>query len=108
VTTGFLLAGLGISVVSPLLTEAAARTPGASFTAMFAGNRLAGLLTPLAMGALAGTPALGVGEAMVVLVVPSAALLLLLGAAAVRRPRARRGAPGDFTARAAHRAAAAR
>lgn len=88
VTAGFLLAGLGISVVSPLLTEAAGRTPGPAFTAMFVGNRLAGLLTPLAMGALAGTPALSVGEAMIALVVPSGALLLLLGAAAVRRRRA--------------------
>jgi Major Facilitator Superfamily len=88
VTAGFLLAGLGISVVSPLLTVAAGRTPGPAFTAMFVGNRLAGLLTPLAMGALAGTPALSVGEAMVALVVPSSALLLLLGAAAVRRRRA--------------------
>lgn len=87
VTAGFLLAGLGISVVSPLLTEAAGRTPGPAFTAMFAGNRLAGRLTPLAMGALAGTPALSVGEAMVLLVVPSGALLLLLGAAAVHRGR---------------------
>jgi hypothetical protein len=85
VTAGFLLAGLGISVVSPLLTEAAARTPGPSFTAMFVGNRLAGLLTPIAMGTLAGTPALGVGDAMIVLVAPSAALLLLLGVAAVSR-----------------------
>ena len=89
VTAGFLLAGLGISVVSPLLTEAAARTPGPAFTAMFVGNRLAGLLTPLAMGALAGTPLLSVGEAMILLVVPSGALLLLLGAAAVGRPRRR-------------------
>jgi predicted MFS family arabinose efflux permease len=80
----FGFAGLGISVVSPLLTEAAGRTPGpSSFTAMFVGNRLAGLLTPIAMGALAGTPALSVGGAMIVLVVPSAAMLLLLGAAAV-------------------------
>jgi MFS family permease len=90
VTAGFLLAGLGISVVSPLLTEAAGRTPGPAMTAMFVGNRLAGLLTPLAMGTLAGTPALTVGEAMIVLVVPSGALLLLLGAAAVRRPVAAR------------------
>jgi MFS family permease len=86
VIAGCLLAGLGISVVSPLLTEAAGRTPGPAFTAMFVGNRLAGLLTPLAMGSLAGTPALGVGEAMVTLVVPSGLLLLLLGAASVARP----------------------
>jgi hypothetical protein len=92
VTAGFLLAGLGISVVSPLLTEAAGRTPGPALTAMFVGNRLAGLLTPLAMGALAGTPALTVGEAMVVLVVPSGLLLLLLGAAAVGGERCGRAA----------------
>ena len=94
-TTGFLLAGLGISVVSPLLTEAAGRTPGPAFTAMFVGNRLAGLLTPLAMGTLAGTPVLAVGEAMIILVVPSAALLVLLGAAAVSQARPRR--PGIDT-----------
>jgi MFS family permease len=88
----FLFAGLGISVVSPLLTEAAGRTPGPAFTAMFVGNRLAGLLTPLAMGALAGTPTLSVGEAMIVLVAPSTALLLVLGVAAVRGPSARRPA----------------
>ena len=84
--TGFLLAGLGISVVSPLLTAAAGRTPGPAFTAMFVGNRLAGLATPVAMGALAGTSALAVGDAMILLVVPSAALLLVFGAAAVRGP----------------------
>ncbi len=84
---GFLLAGLGISVVSPLLTEAAGRTPGPALTAMFVGNRLAGLLTPLAMGALAGTDALTVGAAMIAVVAPSAVVLLLLGAAAVRGPR---------------------
>jgi hypothetical protein len=91
VTAGFLLAGLGISVVSPLLTQAAGRTPGAALTAMFVGNRMAGLLTPLAMGTLAGTPALGVGEAMIVLVVPSGVLLLLLGAAAVHPGSMRAG-----------------
>jgi MFS family permease len=91
-TAAFLFAGLGISVVSPLLTEAAGRTPGPAFTAMFVGNRLAGLLTPLAMGALAGTPTLSVGEAMIVLVAPSTALLLVLGVAAVRGPSARRPA----------------
>jgi MFS family permease len=86
-TIGFFFAGLGISVVSPLLTEAAGRAPGPALTAMFVGNRLAGLLTPLAMGALAG--GLSVGEAMVVLVVPNAVLLLLLGVAAVRTVRDR-------------------
>ena len=88
VLVGFLLAGLGISVVSPLLTAAAGRTPGPAFTAMFFGNRLAGLLTPLAMGALAGTAALSVGEAMIMLVVPSGIALLVLAAAALGRSAA--------------------
>jgi hypothetical protein len=48
---------------------------------------VAGLLTPLAMGALAGTPALTVGGAMMTLVVPSGLLLLLLGAATMRAGR---------------------
>lgn len=92
-TAGFFFAGLGISVVSPLLTEAAGRTPGPSFTAMFVGNRLAGLLTPIAMGAVAGTPALSVGEAMILLVAPSAALLFLLGAAALGRRKVSTDSP---------------
>lgn len=90
VVAGFFFAGLGISVVSPLLTEAASRTPGPSFTAMFVGNRFAGLLTPIAMGAVAGTPALSVGEAMILLVAPSAALL---GAAALGRRKVSTDSP---------------
>jgi hypothetical protein len=39
------------------------------------------------MGALAGTSALTVGEAMITLVAPSGLLLLLLGAAALRAGR---------------------
>ena len=59
---GFLLAGLGVSVQSPLLTQAAGNLPAGGFTALFVGNRTAGLVTPLARGTLAVTSALGVGK----------------------------------------------
>jgi predicted Na+-dependent transporter len=83
---GFFLAGLGVSTQSPVLTEAAAVTPGPAFTALFVGNRLAGLLTPLAVGTLAGT-SLGVGTAMTLVVVPSAVLLTVFAGRALGRPR---------------------
>jgi hypothetical protein len=86
---GFFLAGLGVSTQSPVLTEAAARTPGPALTALFVGNRLAGLLTPLAVGTLAGT-SLGVGTAMAFVVVPSAVLLMVFAGVVLGRPR---GAP---------------
>lgn len=83
---GFFIAGLGISVLDPLLVEAAGLAPGppgAGIRALFVGNRLAGLLTPLAVGSLANTAFLGVGEAMIIVVLPCAALLVLLSAAAL-------------------------
>jgi hypothetical protein len=84
---GFLAAGLGIAAVSPLLTEAAGRVAGgAGFRALFVGNRLAGLLTPVAVGSLAGTAQLSVGVAMVSVVLPVTALLVVLAVMAVRGP----------------------
>ncbi len=82
---GFLVAGLGVAAISPLLTEAAGRVPGgAGFRALFVGNRLAGLLTPVAVGSLAGTSTLSVGAAMVTVVLPVAAVLVFLAVRAVR------------------------
>jgi hypothetical protein len=84
---GFMVAGLGISVLDPLLTEAAGRTPGppgSGIRALFVGNRLAGLLTPLAVGSLADTAVLGVGSATAIVVLPCAALLAAVGATAIR------------------------
>ena len=78
---GFFVAGLGTSVLSPLLTQAAAQapgSPGAGLRALFVGNRLAGLLTPLVFGALAGLPALSVGATMIAIVLPCGAVMLLL------------------------------
>jgi hypothetical protein len=107
---GFLAAGLGISVLSPLLTEAAHRVPGppgSGLRAMFVGNRLAGLLTPVAVGSLAGSAQLGVGTAMVTVVLPCTTLLVVLAAMAVRgpaRPR-RAGVVGRLADQPAHRPA---
>ncbi len=88
VLAGFLVAGLGVSVLFPQLYDAAARAPGppgSGFTSMLIGQRTAALLTPLAIGALAGTSALGVGDAMAIVSLPAAALSLAL---AVGRRRA--------------------
>ena len=87
VLAGLLLAGLGVSVISPLLADAAARAPGppgAGFTVLLVSNRAAGLLTPLGVGALAGTGPLTVGAAMAVVALPCAAVLLTVVRAAIR------------------------
>jgi MFS family permease len=89
---GFLVAGLGISVISPLLADAAAKAPGrpgAGLRVMFIGDRLAGLLTPLVVGPLAATSVFTVGTAMAVVVVPSAVVLVLSCAVILRTPRPR-------------------
>lgn len=85
---GFLVAGLGIAAVSPLLTEAALRVPGppgAGFRALFVGNRLAGMLTPVAVGSLAATSVLNVGNSMIIVVVPAATLLIVFAMMSIRR-----------------------
>ena len=77
---GFLVAGLGTSVLFPQLYDRAARSPGppgSGFASMLIGQRGAGLLTPLMVGALADTEALGVGQAMAIVTVPAAVVVLL-------------------------------
>lgn len=71
---GFLLAGLGTSVMFPQLYDAAARVPGppgSGFTAMLIGQRGAALLVPLAIGSLADTD-LSVGSAIAIVTLPAA------------------------------------
>ncbi len=77
---GFVLAGLGISVLFPQLYDAAARAPGApgsGFASMLFGQRSASILVPLAIGALADTAALGVGDAMALILLPCAVISFL-------------------------------
>lgn len=85
---GFALAGLGVSAISPLLADIAAKAPGrlgAGLQVMFVGDRLAGLLTPLAIGPLAGTALLTVGNAMLIVAVPSAIVLVISATMALHR-----------------------
>jgi MFS family permease len=77
---GFLIGGLGTSVLFPQLYDRAARAPGppgSGFAFMLVGQRGAGVLTPLVVGALADTSALGVGQAMAIVVLPSILLMFL-------------------------------
>jgi len=70
---GFVLIGLGVATFMPKLYDDAARLPGrrgAGLGAMTAGMRVAFLVTPVAVGALAGT-SLSVGEAIAVFTLPS-------------------------------------
>ncbi len=77
---GFLVAGLGTSVLFPQLYDRAAKWPGApgsGFASMLIGQRGAGLLVPLIVGGLANTSALGVGQAMAIVVLPAALVVFL-------------------------------
>ncbi|WP_141787783.1 MFS transporter [Oryzihumus leptocrescens] len=89
---GFAAAGLGTGALAPLLAEAASRVgrEKEGVRAMFLGNRLAGFLTPVLVGSLAGT-ALTVGDAMACVALPCAVALLVLGRHVL--PGRRRGAP---------------
>ena len=71
---GFLLAGLGVATFMPKLYDDAARLPGrrgAGLGAMSGGMRVAFLVTPVAIGGLAGT-SLSVGSAIAIFALPAA------------------------------------
>lgn len=77
---GFMIAGLGTSILFPQLYDRAAKAPGppgSGFASMLIGQRGAGVLAPLVVGALADTEAFGVGQAMAVVVLPSAVIVYL-------------------------------
>jgi fucose permease len=70
---GFVLVGLGVATFMPKLYDDAARLPGrrgAGLGAMTAGMRVAFLVTPVAVGALAGS-SLSVGQAIAIFTLPS-------------------------------------
>ncbi|MDY7103855.1 MAG: MFS transporter [Actinomycetota bacterium] len=96
---GFLLIGVGVATFMPKLYDDAARLPGrrgAGLGAMTAGMRVAFLLTPVAVGGLAGT-SLSVGEAMAIVALPAMAGLVLVTEANERLLR-RRSTPTPTTA----------
>jgi MFS family permease len=77
---GFLVAGLGTSVLFPQLYDRAARTPGppgSGFSSMLLGQRGAAVVAPALIGGLADTSAFGVGQAMAIVVLPCAAVIAL-------------------------------
>ena len=77
---GFLIAGLGTSVLFPQLYDRAARSPGppgSGFASMLIGQRGAGLVAPLVVGWLADTDALDVGQAMAIVTIPAAIVVFL-------------------------------
>ena len=78
---GFLIAGLGSSVLLPQLYDRAARAPGppgSGFASMLIGTRSAAILAPLIVGTLANTASLGVGQAMAIVLLPSAVIVFLI------------------------------
>ncbi len=77
---GFLLVGVGVATFLPKLYDDAARLPGrrgAGLGAMTAGMRVAYLITPVAVGALAGT-SLSVGEAIAIFTLPATIGLVIV------------------------------
>jgi fucose permease len=78
---GFLIAGIGSSVLLPQLYDRAARAPGppgSGFGSMLIGTRSAAILAPLVVGTLADTAALSVGQAMAIVLLPSAVIVYLI------------------------------
>lgn len=77
---GFLLVGIGVATFMPKLYDDAARLPGrrgSGLGAMTAGMRVAFLVTPVAVGGLAGT-SLSVGDAIAIFTLPAAIGLVIV------------------------------
>lgn len=86
---GFVLVGIGVATFMPTLYDAAARLPGrrgAGLGAMTGGMRVAYLVTPVAVGALAGT-SLSVGSAIAIFTIPAVVGLMVVTEAARRLTR---------------------
>ncbi len=80
VFVGLLIAGLGVSLMFPQLYDNAARAarPGPALAGLTAGSRIALVIAPAVVGALANTDAFTVGQAIAIVTIPAALALLLL------------------------------
>jgi len=80
VFAGLFVAGLGVSVMFPALYDGAARHQysAQALGGLTAGTRLMLLIAPLAVGAMADTDAMSVGDAVAVTAIPGALLVLVL------------------------------
>jgi len=90
VLVGLVLAGLGNSVIFPMLYDQAAKAPGkagAGLGAMVGGSRMGALAAPVSVGALASTDALSVGQAVAIATIPCALLVITIRAAQARTDR---------------------
>ena len=88
VLIGLLLAGLGNSVIFPMLYDQAAKAPGkagAGLGAMVAGSRIGALIAPVSVGALAATETLSIGQAVAIVTMPCA--LVVIGVRAAQASR---------------------
>jgi MFS family permease len=77
---GFLLVGIGVATFMPKLYDDAARLPGrrgAGLGSMTAGMRVAFLVTPVAVGSLAGSE-LSVGDAIAIFTLPAVVALVVI------------------------------
>lgn len=97
---GFGVVGAGVATFMPKLYDDAARIPGRrgeGLGAMTAGTRLAVMITPVVVGAIAGT-SWSVGAAIAVVALPSVVAFVVVTEAA-QRSLARRGAADGATLR---------
>lgn len=79
VMIGLVVAGLGNSVIFPMLYDQAAKAPGragAGLGAMVAGSRIGALIAPVAVGTMAATNALSIGSAVAIVTIPCAAVVI--------------------------------
>jgi MFS family permease len=100
---GFLLVGIGVATFMPKLYDDAARIPGrrgAGLGAMTAGMRVAYLVGPVAVGAIAGT-SLSVGDAIALVALPAMAGLVMVTEINDRLLQRRTGATPQHPQRAA-------
>lgn len=75
VMIGLFLAGLGNSVIFPMLYDQAAKAPGragAGLGAMVGGARVGALIAPTAVGTMAATDVLSIGQAAAIVAIPCA------------------------------------
>lgn len=87
VIIGLVLAGLGNSVIFPMLYDQAAKAPGkagAGLGAMVGGSRVGALIAPVTVGALAATDALSIGQAVAIVTIPCAVVVIAVRAAQAR------------------------
>lgn len=84
---GLVLAGLGNSVILPMLYDEAAKAKGkagAGLGALVAGSRIGALIAPASVGALADTEVLSTGQAVAIITIPCAVVVIAVRSAQAR------------------------